>query len=278
VTGTPAGAFVIRELGTHDELRRCVRFQHEIWGEGFAEAVPAAILWVATRTGGIVAGAFTPDRSMVGFLFGLSGWRDGRPVHWSDMLAVLPAARGQGLGRSLKEFQRRTLIERGIHDVFWTFDPLESRNAWINFARLGITAREYARECYGESDSPLHAGIGTDRLIACWQLTSPRVRSRMEGGEPGPGSAAGITDVPLVYEHPGEELRLDLGNAAVRVRVPADIQTLKASDAAAARLWRLASRSALETYLGRGYVVEELVRESADHSSYVLRAPSAVQA
>jgi predicted GNAT superfamily acetyltransferase len=101
---------------------------------------------------------------------GFAGWVGGRPIHWSDMLAVLPEARDLGLGRRLKEFQRDTLLERGVRDVYWTFDPLESRNAHLNFGHLGVTCREYVRDCYGQSASHLHAGLATDRFVVHWAL------------------------------------------------------------------------------------------------------------
>jgi predicted GNAT superfamily acetyltransferase len=274
----------IRELESYDQIRDCVAIQERTWGPDFHEIVPAAILWVAARTGGIVAGAYDPADRLVGFVFGISGYREGRPLHWSDMLAVLPEARGAGLGRALKEHQRRVLLQRGIRDVFWTFDPLESRNAHLNFARLGAVAREYIRDCYGTSQSPLHRGLGTDRLVAHWQLASPRVRERMENaaGAWANGAAAGAgAGRPPVAE---QVASLPLANAEggvalpeaplVRVRIPGDIQALKDADPGASRHWRESTRAAFETYLGRGYTVVELVRESAEWSSYLLEAPS----
>jgi predicted GNAT superfamily acetyltransferase len=270
----PLPDFRIRELVAHHEVAPCVDVQKRVWGEGFDELVPAAILWIAARTGGIVAGAFDERDRMLGFVFGISGWVERRPVHWSDMLAVLPEARGSGVGRQLKLYQYRTLVSRGIFDVGWTFDPLESRNAFLNFVRLGITAAEYVRHCYGASNSPLHEGLETDRLIARWQLDSPRVRSRMEAaaGTGGKGAAApapGAADAPLVNDGP-ERPRLDLNAPVVRIRIPADIQGLKARDRELAAAWRCTTRTVFETYFARGYTAVDLIRESSHLSSYVL--------
>jgi predicted GNAT superfamily acetyltransferase len=269
-----AADFSIRALSRHDELIRCVDFQRRIWGADFAEIVPAAILWVATRTGGIVAGAFDAAGSMVGFLFGMAGWVDERPVHWSDMLAVDPVARGRGLGTLLKRYQRDTLLDRGVQDVFWTFEPLESRNAYMNFAHLGITVREYVRDCYGVSESPLHQGLGTDRLIAHWALASERVRNRMEArnrmetrSEPQAGAAPPAA--PVVNDGSAPP-RLELDAAHVRIRIPADIQALKQRDPSRAALWRRETRAAFEAYLGRGYEATELIRDTEETSSYLL--------
>lgn len=262
--GQTAAPHSIRLLAGFAEMGPCLEIQRLIWGQNFAELVPPTILWIAARTGGIVAGAFDQDR-MIGFLFGISGFHDRQPTHWSDMLAVHPDARGRGIGRALKRFQRDTLIARGIHHVAWTFDPLESRNAWLNFARLGITAREYIRDCYGTSNSPLHAGLSTDRLVADWQLTSPRVRGRMDRDVAPPPAAP---DAPAANDH--ATVRTDLDAARIRIVIPADIQSLKAADPGAATRWRGTTREAFEAYLARGYEVTELVRESPDRSAYLL--------
>lgn len=188
---THAG-FTIRPLADYAEMKRAVEFQRVIWGSNFSELVPAVIFWAAARTGGIIAGAFDASGEMSGLVFGITGWDGSRPIHWSDMLGVHPAARGRGLGLALKRYQRERLLETGVTRVNWTFDPLEARNAHINFARLGVTAREYIRDAYGASTSPLHRGIGTDRLVAEWHLDSGRVRRRM--GERAVGPSGGIDE------------------------------------------------------------------------------------
>lgn len=161
-------ALQIRELSSDADYRACVQLQKETWGQHFTEAVPATILRVSQKVGGIAAGAFDDGR-LVGFVFGIAGIENGEIVHWSDMLAVTPSHRNRGIGEQLKLYQKRTLLERGVRRVLWTFDPLECKNAHLNFKRLGVYAREYVIDMYGETSSPLHA-YGTDRLIAVWDL------------------------------------------------------------------------------------------------------------
>lgn len=257
----------IRQLADYAELQRAVDFQRLIWGQNYGDAVPASVLWVALRTGGLVLGAFDDAAEMVGFLFGVTGFVAGQPTHWSDMLAVHPRARGRGIGHALKEVQRETLLSRGVEHVRWTFDPLEARNAHLNFARLGITAREYIPNCYGDSNSPLHTGLATDRLVASWLLSSERVRSRMEGDVHAP-TADAVAGLPLI--NVGDQPDLELTAPRVRLRVPADIQTLKRVDRTAAVAWRTLTRAAFTTYFGRGYEAVEFVREPGDVGCYVL--------
>src|SRR4026209_2359545 len=98
-------SIVIRRVETQAEYEECVRIQDETWGAGFSERVPSAILKVAQYLGGVTAAALdgeAADARILGFVFGMTGIRDGHLVHWSDMLAVRPEARDHGIGRRLK--------------------------------------------------------------------------------------------------------------------------------------------------------------------------------
>ena len=249
---TPAA--LVRRLETDAERRAAVALQEEIWGAGFADRVPASILMVAEEMGGVASGAFEGDR-LVGLVFGITGIREGRPGHWSDMLAVRSDARGRGLGVALKRHQRQLLLERGIDRMWWSFDPLVARNAHINLNRLGATVAEYRRELYGHSDSPLHAGIGTDRLIAEWDLASDDVARRLEGRVPpapepaqllNPADASGAHPVPSAAVEPPAA-------PVVGVAVPSDLMALKAEELALARAWRGNVREAMEACFAAGY-------------------------
>ncbi len=270
-------SFAIRPFGTLAEYQACVALQEEVWGEGFSERVPVAILKVSQRLGGVASGAYGPDGRLAGFVFGMTGIEGETPVHWSDMLAVRPGLRDSGLGRRLKLHQRALLLERGVRRVYWTFDPLESRNAHLNLERLGVVCREYVEDMYGESDSPLHQGIGTDRLVALWELDSPRVRHRLgeeEAGHGGPTGQAepaleGVPRTPRLEaelpsgsgSHPAPQTpRFDLEAPSVTVSIPAHIQRLRRHDPELAREWRRATRAVLVHYLERGWEVRGLKR------------------
>jgi len=162
----------IRHLHTSDELDACVSLQRAIWGPTFSEAVPRTILLIAGKLGGVVAGAFDGDH-LVGFVFGLTGLRDGHLAHWSDMLAVDPARRDHGIGRQLKAFQREAVVALGVSDMYWTYDPLVARNAHFNINRLGAEVVEYVTDMYGTTGSTLHGDVPTDRFVVRWRLTAP---------------------------------------------------------------------------------------------------------
>jgi predicted GNAT superfamily acetyltransferase len=239
-------ALDIRPLVSPADFAACVQLQRTTWGEEFREVVGATLLKIAQRVGGVAAGAFEPDGEMCGFVFGMTGIENGLPVHWSHMLAVRPDARDRGIGRRLKEFQSGWLRARNVDRVLWTFDPLVARNAHLNVNRLGVLVIEYIADMYGpDTGSPLHSGLGTDRLLVVWQLNGA------------PERAAPVS---------GPEIRIE---------IPSDIQALKEADPFEAYNWRDTVRRAFATYLARGWQVSGFLRDaSPGRAAYVLTQPA----
>ena len=269
MTGGPrsAGDYHIRPFQTVAEYRECVRLQEATWGEGFSERVAPAILHVSQRLGGVASGAYDGEGRLVGFVFGMTGLDDEGLLHWSDMLAVRPEARDAGLGRRLKLYQREAVMARGVDRMVWTFDPLQSRNAYLNFMKLGAVARTYVRDMYGDTDSHLHRGIGTDRLVALWLMSTERVARRLAGADDlarstlqGTSATLGWELGPTGHPRPGEAL-LDLEQGQVSVAVPSDLEGLMKDSTELAVAWRQTTRVVFETYLDRGYEARELIRQ-----------------
>ena len=224
----------LRHLESMEDFHACVRLQEETWGEGFAERVPASILKISQKIGGLVGGAMEGDR-LVGFVYSLLGIQSGKVVQWSHMLAVHPEARGHGLGRRLKLFQRDELLKRGVHTVFWTFDPMAAGNAHLNLNRLGVLVVGYEPDMYGsETGSPLHAGGPTDRFVVRWDLKSQRVRWAVEG-DVAHDEAGALDEVPIVGppDGPGDPGTDDEWPEAdaVRVEIPCDLRLAAERDA-----------------------------------------------
>jgi predicted GNAT superfamily acetyltransferase len=257
----PSGDVHIRRVTEAEEYEACVAVQRSAWGETFTDLLPASHLQIAHETGGIVAGAFGDGDRLLGFVFGVPALEDGTVYHWSHMLAVRPEARGRGLGIGLKLRQRELLLDRGVRTARWTFDPLEARNAHINLNRLGCRVESYEVDLYGRhTGSPLHDGLGTDRFVVVWNLTSRRVeRALARGGAP---DLQRFRSAPAVGNSDLDEADRPVTTGAERVRVPIPtrIQEEKAADAQSGRRWRRRSRRALLWYLERGYEVAGLRR------------------
>lgn len=261
---------VLRRTESLAEYEECVAIQDETWGAGFSERVPASVLLVAQKIGGVVAGAFGPDQRMLGFVFGITGVEQGALVHWSHMLAVRPEARGMGIGERLKRHQRELLRALGVATMRWTFDPLVARNAHLNLVRLGARVAAYVPNMYGaDTGSPLHGPGDTDRIVASWDLTAA------DGvpGLPAPAARAPVVNAPAADGIPA--LVPAAGERAVRIVVPRDVQAVAPESRAA---WRATTREAFLTYLGRGYVVSGFHRGAGDElPCYELALPANVQ-
>ncbi len=255
---------MIRDFASHEDRARCVELQELTWGAGFTEKVPAAMLLVSQKLGGVTAGAFAEDGTMLGFVFGVTGLKDGTLVHWSDMLAVHPSAQGLHLGERLKEHQRAHCARLGIATIYWTYDPLVARNAHLNLNRMGGRVDEYVVAMYGEgTNSPLQGDMPTDRFVISWAVDPALVAAPLDAIPPG---------TPLAVGHDAEPLAL-ADAPCVGIRVPRDISALAAADLVSARRWRYATRRAFTHYLPNGYQVRGFVAD-ASGGTYLLERPA----
>jgi predicted GNAT superfamily acetyltransferase len=201
----------IRTLSEREDLKSAVRLQRQIWGFEDVDLIPLRLFVVASKIGGQVYGAFDGSQ-MIGFCMAIPGLKPGGKTYLhSHMLGVLPEYRNTGVGRTLKLTQRDDALSRGIDLMEWTFDPLEVKNAFFNMERLGAIVRRYVPNQYGTSSSPLHGGLPTDRCIAEWWISSPRVKAILAGQ-------------PLA--RPPVEMR---------IAIPSDIATIRANEPARAR-------------------------------------------
>ena len=255
--------------------------QKETWGTDIEEVVTASLAKIVQKIGGIAAGAFDADGEMAGFVFGFTGFRDGKPVHWSHMLAVTPAYRDAGIGRRLKLFQRDFLLGMGISEVFWTYDPLAGKNGYLNLNTLGAEVLEYVQDMYGSGeDSVLFRGIGTDRFIVVWRIADKKVEDMLwktHCFDREPFLASPLAVCSSVGNDPASSpvSNLDLHDKRLRVEVPQDVHQLMSISIASAAEWRKKTREGFQRYMQKGYRV---VGFYLDHDSgrcfYCLESPS----
>jgi predicted GNAT superfamily acetyltransferase len=259
-----AGAITIRHLTTWGEFQAVVALQQEIWGVDFADLVPASILKISQRLGGVTAGAFDHNGRLIGFVFGITGTERGRLVHWSDMLGVRAEVRDGGVGRQLKIFQRDTLRPLGVSLMYWTYDPLVARNAYFNLTQLGADIVEYVPDFYGaRTSSILHEGLGTDRFVVAWNID--------ERSEPRPSVALApldSPDIPVISTAP----EAALGAPRVRVAIPLHIDQIQRTSLAQAARWRAETRPAFQWALSHGYRIIGFHRDDRmGHGLYELQ-------
>ena len=261
-----------RALVSREDADACVALQAEVWGTAF-DHVPASLMRVATKIGGLAIGAFDATGVLVGFVFSLAGTYEGEPIQWSHMLGVREDVRGLGVGRHLKELQQAEAVRLGVRRVVWTFDPLQARNAHLNFNRLGVRLIDYVENMYGITASPLHLGLATDRLVVMLSATPKPMDPAAANGALGAG---GVLPVLTPFPRSGDVV-IDLESTAAPaalIEIPADLQHVMATTPEVAGRWRLATRASFLHAIRRGYAVTGLRRDVATNRAfYTLAGP-----
>lgn len=281
----------IRPLQSQREYRAVEQLQRDVWGLEEAEIVPDHVLLTAQKTGGVMLGAFEPlpeegGERLVGFVFGLIGLSSsGTVMHRSHMLGVAPAYQDQGIGYRLKLAQREHVLDQGIDLITWTFDPLESRNAHLNFHKLGATCSTYLRNLYGSMRDELNVGLPSDRLQVDWHVASDRVaeRLRSDRGRPERGRRVGPSlsaleneDVPILNRFLAGDLPrppqtgLPIEGDRVLIQIPSHFQAIRSADMELARAWRKHTRALLEAAFVEGYTIVDHLFEKG-RSCYLLK-------
>lgn len=272
----------IKLLETPEDMTLVEELQRAVWPGSETDVVPAHMLITAIHNGGLVLGAFL-DEELVGFVFGFPGLDftpDGpRPKHCSHMMGVRPGVQDSGVGFMLKRAQWQMVRRQGIDHITWTYDPLLSRNAHLNIAKLGAVCNTYRRSEYGDMRDGLNAGLPSDRFQVDWWVNTRRVERRLGKRARGPLKLDDFAkaDLQPLYTP------LDLSSGWVRppehfpplegrlllAEIPHDFSALKQADFALARDWRFFSREVFETAFAAGYIVTDFVHEER-RSFYVL--------
>jgi predicted GNAT superfamily acetyltransferase len=255
----------IRDLETLTDLERVLHLEKEVWGLADADATPLTFAAALQAAGSIWLGAFDA-KELVGFALAFPSFDHGRPGFHSHMLAVRASHRGHNLGYKLKLAQRQRALAQGIKEMTWTFDPLRSRNAHLNFHKLGAVCDSYRVDFYGpRTSSPLHRN-GTDRLWVTWHMADLRVEQRLKGKNPRAEVIDALAHLePLVrFNGDGRLEESDLAKALARQRIaieiPGNIDSMENDDPSRAQEWRLATRNAFTAAIKAGFVVTQFCR------------------
>lgn len=247
---------VIRECVEIDEFDKCVTLQREVFGLPDLEISPRRHLIVSRQAGGWTLGAFAggAEGRLVGFVHHLVALRPrDEIIGYSHMMAVHTDYQNQGLGARLKLAQRERALAEGRQFIKWTWDPMQARNAHFNLNRLGVVVQTYADNFYGTdyvTDPDLKTqearGIDSDRLLAIWQLSSPRVIELVRGAR------ASAPPDPVAAIH-----------------IPADWITLLKLDVSAAKEEQLRVRREFKRAFAAGFVCAGFER-AQDNPRYLL--------
>jgi predicted GNAT superfamily acetyltransferase len=273
--------WTIRILETSEEMNAVEEIQRLVWPASETDVIPAHMLLAVVHNGGLALGAFVGE-TMVGISFGFLGSYQkngglGLKLH-SHILGVHPDWEGRGIGFSLKRAQWQMARKQGIDLITWTYDPLLSRNAHLNIARLGSVCNTYLSSEYGEMRDTLNSGLPSDRFQVDWWLNTGRVEqllnqfflsevsiddfrsaeAKLLEASLGQGFVLLPPKIPPVLSEP-----------LLLVEIPSDFPTLKSSDLTLAYDWRMATREVFEQAFASGYVVTNFIHVK-ERSFYTL--------
>lgn len=258
-----------RDLRDLSELRQAADLFDRTWASDNGSYMPLNLLRALSHAGCHVSAAVAEDGRMVGALVAFLGIHEGRTALHSHMLAVASDARGRNIGYALKLHQRVWSLERGIDVVTWTFDPLMSRNAYLNLTQLGARVAEYLPDFYGRMADSINVADESDRMLAAWSLVDERTlaatsatsgeraaRARSELGDV--LLEVGLDDMPVTRESAADVLLCC---------IPSNIDAIRRSDFQLALRWRRSLRRSILDALDRGYRVDGFLRQGC----YLLR-------
>ncbi len=293
----PSGhpSWTLRLLETPEEMTAVEALQRAVWPGSETDVVPTHLLLTVAHNGGLVMGAFDGGQ-LVGFVFGFPGLYEAngklRTKHCSHMMGVHPDYRDRGLGFALKCSQRQVVRQQGLELITWTYDPLLSRNARLNIAKLGAVCNTYLRAVYGEMRDGLNAGLPSDRFRVDWWINSPRVIQRIDEGHRPRRRLADLLEAGAVLLNPAQHEPAalprpletpDIPDLIARaleptppptalVEIPADFLALKAADMALGLAWRMHTRALFEALFARGFLVTDFIYEPGPppRSFYIL--------
>ena len=275
-----AAKIVICDIESVSEMHQVEAIEKEIWGCDDLDVLPATMLSASREVGGVLVGAYN-DQSLVGFVYGFPGLEDGEITHHSHMLAVKPSQRNLNLGYRLKLAQRDRVLAQNLKRITWTFDPLQSLNAYFNFNKLGVVANKYKVNFYGESTTSFLHQFGTDRLWVSWMIQSDRVNQRLNNQS---SESLFTSELPrLVQVRNDEPIASEpvkfVGEPYVAIEIPSDINALQQKDPRLALRWREVTRAAFTAAISSDYLVQDFFRGRRAEESfgvYVLSAQTKI--
>jgi predicted GNAT superfamily acetyltransferase len=230
--------FTIRECISLDDFQKCVDLEKRVWKNQDIDVMPVRLYQISRACNAPTIGAFAASGRLVAFGHTTIALRDGRVAYHSHMLAVETGLRDQNLGYKIKLAQRQHALAAGVGLIFWTFDPLISRNAHFNINKLGAILRRYERNYYGQGVSTgFDTEVPTDRVIAEWWVSSDHAKAVLAGENP---KAEKVT---------GE------------IEIPDDIDSIRARSASEHLEWRVKVRLEFEAQLAAGAVASGFSRD-----------------
>ena len=216
----------ISQVSSAEEMESVSAFLCKVWAGG-PEVVPFDLGLAVLHVGAYCSAAYDGE-NMVAASFGFRGVYNGKDILHSHVTGSFQS----GAGYQLKQHQFNWAVRQGLAGITWSFDPLVRRNCVFNFEKLGATAIEYLPNFYGTMTDEINAGDDSDRLFVYWDLA----------GSSSPEAISSETISPK----------------AISVEIPEDIETLRRTNLAEAKLWRSKTRETLDPLMAQGWTISRM--------------------
>lgn len=242
----------LKELTTIAELEQLETIEKSVWG---MPPLPIHQTLTAVKNGGIVIGAFDADK-IIGFSYGFAGFKNKSTYLCSHMLGIETSYRSKKIGEQMKQKQKEAAKRKGYSEIHWTFDPLETRNAYLNLTKLKGVCFVYMENAYGEMTDGLNKGLPSDRFEIHWYINSNHIEETKNYGTP-------IIINTIRTQHNllefGSLNVTDFSSPVYGLDVPLDFQQLKSEDQSLALDWRLKTRDVFQQLFAAGYAAVQLI-------------------
>ncbi|WP_338753669.1 GNAT family N-acetyltransferase [Bacillus sp. FJAT-52991] len=248
--------YVIRPFQDQTDFEQMQVLEQKVWG---IEPTPIPQTLTVHQHGGLLIGAFA-EETLIGFSYGFTGFSNGHTYLCSHMLAIDPEYQKTGIGKALKDAQKQEAIKLGYDLLTWTFDPLESVNAYLNLTKLKAICDTYKVNCYGEMKDGLNKGLPTDRLKVDWWIQSSYVNGDQTFTDEQAIifadyeiTPAGFPKISLIHSEYASNKN------SVLVPVTKNFQEIKTKDRDLAMDWRMKMREIFTQLFAEGYAVVKLL-------------------
>ncbi|MBB6283758.1 GNAT family N-acetyltransferase [Geobacillus subterraneus] len=250
-------------IETMERLKEMAELEADVWGTA---PIPLHQTLTAVKNGGIAIGAYA-DGKLVGFVYSFPGMQNGEVYLCSHMMGIAESFRDQGIGYRLKMKQAEEAQRRGYRRIRWTYDPLQSRNGYLNLAKLGAAAVDYVENCYGEMDDALNSELPSDRFLVEWRLDELRTEKRISIAALSEDRNAAVLEAGKTVDGWLRPVLRDVDeNAAplLLTAIPLDFPQLKERNLALALEWRLSTRALFVRLFAEGWIAVDAMRRKGE--------------
>lgn len=252
----------IRSLTTVEELQQISEVEKEVWN---LPPLPIHQTLTVAKNGGIILGAYLEEK-LIGFLYSFPGFDGNSTYLCSHMLGILPQYQRCGIGAKMKFEQAKLAKQLGYRLITWTYDPLESKNAYFNLHKLGAKGAQYKENYYGYLQDKLNKDLPTDRIIIEWNLDEEKVEREVEINEDNLLITVNENGLPNVTNQFDELDQTDRSYWVVTI--PSDFQQMKKTNKDLARTWRFTTRKVFQQLFSLEYEAIDIEPEET-YSHYI---------